>query len=342
MNALLPARRKAVVLINLGTPEAPTPTAVRRYLREFLSDPRVLDMNAVGRWLLLNFIILPFRPAKSAALYQSIWRDDGSPLLAHSLAQQDALQRKLPDTEVLLAMRYGSPSLEKALERCDALRIREVTIVPMFPHEASATTGSVREAVYRYYQGHPRVPSLRMVPPFFSDAGFLEAVSTLVETSLPPDVEHVLLSYHGLPERQLQREDGTGHCLSSTACCQTATASNAHCYRAQCFATSRLLASRLSVPHTTTFQSRLGRIPWVRPYTDEVLGDLAKQGVKRVALVTPGFVTDCLETLEELGERAAQQFRAQGGQTLTVVPCLNASSLFIEALARLVGAPCAP
>lgn len=328
-------RKKAVVLVNLGTPDAPTPEAIRRYLREFLSDPRVIDINPLSRWLLLNLIILPFRPSKTAPMYQSVWLSDGSPLLVYSVAQQKALQAQMPDTEVLLAMRYGSPSIESALERCDALRIREVTIVPMFPHEASASTGSVREYVYQYYQGHPRMPSLRVVPPFFDDALFVQALAKQLEQLVPADVEHVLFSYHGLPERQLIREDGTGTCFATSDCCEK----NPHCYRAQCLATTRSLTAKLTVPHSSTFQSRLGRTPWVRPFTDEVLAELAGKGIKRVAMITPGFVTDCLETLEELGVRAQEQFRSLGGESLTVVPCLNANDVFISALANLVRAP---
>lgn len=330
MTTSLESRKRAVVLINLGTPDAPTPAKVRTYLREFLSDRRVIDLNAVGRWLLLNLIILPFRPSTTAKLYQKVWTEAGSPLLVNSQAQQRALQARMPDTEVLLAMRYGSPSLRDALARCDALRIRDVTIVPMFPHEASASTGSVREAVYNHYQGHPRVPSLRMVAPFFDDAGYVSALSAQV-AALPGNVQHVLFSYHGLPERQLRREDGTGHCFSSPNCCET----NRHCYRAQCLATTRSLASTLKVPHTTTFQSRLGRTPWITPFTDEVIKELAAKGVKRIAMITPGFVADCLETLDELGNRAAEQFRSLGGESLTVVPCLNADPAFIDTLERL-------
>ena len=331
MTKALESRQRAVVLVNLGTPEAPTPAAVRSYLREFLSDPRVIDINAVGRWLLLNLIILPFRPSKTAKLYQKVWADAGSPLLVNSQAQQRALQARMPDTEVLLAMRYGSPSLADALARCDAMRIRDVTIVPMFPHEASASTGSVREAVYGYYLSHPRVPSLRVVPPFFDDPGYLAALSAQLQRSLPNDVQHVLFSYHGLPERQLRREDGTGHCFSSPNCCQT----NRHCYRAQCLATTRALASMLQVPHSSTFQSRLGRTPWITPFTDVVIQELAGKGLKRIALITPGFVADCLETLDELGNRAVEQFRSLGGESLTVVPCLNADPGFIDTLERL-------
>lgn len=332
--ATLGPRRRAVVLVNLGTPAAPTPGAVRAYLREFLSDPRVVDLHPVARWLLLNLIILPRRPGRVAPLYRSIWTPEGSPLLVHGKALAAKVQALLPDAEVVLAMRYGAPSLAAALEHVDRLRLRDVTIVPLFPHEASATTGSVREAVYSYYRGHPRVPSLRVVAPFFRDEGFLEAMAARVRAAVPPGAEHVLFSYHGLPERQVRREDGTGACLQG-ACCATLEARNAHCYRAQCLATTRLLAARLGLANVeTSFQSRLGRDPWLGPSTEDTIARLGAAGVKRLVLVTPGFVADCLETLEELGQAAVGRARASGVE-LTVAPCLNDDDAFAQVLARL-------
>ncbi|MBE2253805.1 MAG: ferrochelatase [Myxococcus sp.] len=340
MNALTttPKKRRAVVLVNLGTPSAPTPGAVRAYLREFLSDPRVVDLHPVARWVLLNLVILPRRPGRVAPLYQSIWMEDGSPLLVHGRALERQVQALLPDAEVVLAMRYGAPSLTEALERIDGLRLRDVTVVPLFPHEASATTGSVREAVYTHYRGHPRVPSVRVVPPFFDDAGYLEALAENVRGQLPGDVQHVLFSYHGLPERQVRREDGTGQCLAATSCCAALTEKNAHCYRAQCFATTRAIAAKLGLGDvSTSFQSRLGRDPWIGPATDAALEALVERGVTRVAVVTPGFVADCLETLEELGKAAVERFHQRGGQ-LTVVRCLNDDPTFARVIARLTDA----
>lgn len=333
----LPGPRRAVVLVNLGTPDAPTPEAIRRYYREFLNDPRVVDLNPIARAALVNLIILPFRAPKVAPLYQSVWMKEGSPLLVHSVGLQRLVQGLCPDAEVLLAMRYGNPSLKAALDRVDELRLRDVTIVPLFPHEASATTGSVREAVLAHYRGHPRIPSLRFVPPFFNDEGFLSAMTGHVRSALPGDVQHVLFSYHGLPERQVRREDGTGRCLTH-GCCASLSPKNAHCYRAQCFATTRLLAARLGLDDVSTaFQSRFGKDPWIQPFTDEAVAALAEKGVKKVAIVTPGFVADCLETLEELGTQMKETFHELGGE-LTVVPCLNASDAFAAALARLVRA----
>ncbi len=336
MNALsLAARRRAVVLVNLGTPEAPTPEAVRRYLREFLSDPRVVDLHPLARWLLLNLVILPRRPSVVAPRYRSIWTPEGAPLLVHGRSLERAVQALVPDAQVMLAMRYGRPSLTEVLERIDELRLRDVTVVPLFPHEASATTGSIREAVYAHYRGHPRVPSLRVVQPFHADGGFLEALARHVRARLPSGVEHVLFSYHGLPERQVRREDGTGQCLEG-GCCERLTERNAHCYRAQCFATTRALAERLGLSNVgTSFQSRLGRDRWLEPSTDSTLSQLAASGVRSVVLVTPGFVADCLETLEELGQGEVERFRALGGE-LTVVPCLNGDEGLARVLARLV------
>lgn len=335
MNALsLTERRRALVLVNLGTPEAPTPEAVRRYLREFLSDPRVIDLHPIARWLLLNLIILPRRPAVVAPRYASIWTPQGSPLLVHGQALARSVQALLPDTHVMLAMRYGSPSLAEVLVRLDELRVREITVLPLFPHEASATTGSVREAVYSHYRAHPRVPSLRLVAPFHADDGYLEVLANHVKARLPADVEHVLFSYHGLPERQVRREDGTDQCLRG-GCCDALTERNRHCYRAQCFATTRAIAQRLGLASVgTSFQSRLGRDRWIEPSTVDTLKALAEKGVKKVALVTPGFVADCLETLEELGQGEVEHFRALGG-TLTVIACLNGDESFARVVARL-------
>lgn len=334
----LPAPRRAVVLVNLGTPDAPTTEAVRAYYREFLDDPRVVDVNPVLRKALVNLIIVPFRAPKVAPLYQAVWTEHGSPLLAHSEGLRRAVQALAPDALVLLAMRYGNPGLGEALRHVDELRIRDVTVVPLFPHEASATTGSVREAVMDFYRGHPRIPSLRFVPPFFEDDGYLGAMTAQLRATLPADVEHVLFSYHGLPERQVRREDGTGHCLSG-GCCDALGPKNAHCYRAQCFATTRLLAQRLGLADVSTaFQSRFGRDPWIQPFTDLTLDALAERGVRRVAIVAPGFLADCLETLDELGVQLKKRFEARGG-TLTVVPCLNDDPALAAALASLALQP---
>jgi ferrochelatase len=336
-----------VLLVNLGTPDAPEPAAVRRYLREFLSDPRVLDISPVGRWALLELVILPLRPAKSAAAYQKIWGEDGSPLLVHSRALARAVAEKLPDGHrVELAMRYGSPSIDSALDKLVAAGCERLVLVPLYPQYASSSTGSSVEAVYRSAGRRWNTPFLTVVPPFYDDARFVEALAAVgrpVLEELEPDM--VLMSYHGLPERHMVKSDPTGgHCLKSDTCCDVVDDRNRSCYRAQCYATSRALARALDLSsdrYTVSFQSRLGRTPWIRPFTDEVLVELAKKGVQRLAVFCPAFVADCLETLEEIGIRAQEDFQRAGGKELRLVPGLNAHPTWVEAVVGLVRDACA-
>jgi ferrochelatase len=336
-----------VLLVNLGTPDAPEPAAVRRYLREFLSDPRVLDISPVGRWALLELVILPLRPAKSAAAYRKIWSEDGSPLLVHSRALAREVAEKLPDGHrVELAMRYGSPSIDSALDKLVAAGCERLVLVPLYPQYASSSTGSSVEAVYRSAGRRWNTPFLTVVPPFYDDARFVEALAAVgrpVLDELEPDM--VLMSYHGLPERHMVKSDPTGgHCLKSETCCDVVDDRNRSCYRAQCYATSRALARALDLSsdrYTVSFQSRLGRTPWIRPFTDEVLVELAKKGVQRLAVFCPAFVADCLETLEEIGIRAQEDFQRAGGKELRLVPGLNAHPAWVEAVVGLVRDACA-
>ena len=330
-----------VLLVNLGTPDAPHAPEVRRYLRQFLSDPRVLDISPVGRWMLLNLVILPLRPARSAEAYRKIWRADGSPLLVYSRALAEQVRAALPDMQVELAMRYGNPSITAGLT---ALRDRgcdRIVVFPLYPQYAASSTGSTVEAVYRAAAGLWNTPYLTIVPPFYDDPGFIDAfaeVGAPVLAELRPD--HVLYSFHGLPERHMHKSDVSGtHCLRSAECCAEIVAANRHCYRAQCFSTARALSARLGLaPETTTvsFQSRLGRAVWIRPYTDIVLPELARRGVRRVAVFCPAFVADCLETLEEIGIRAEEDFKKAGGESLRLIPSLNAHPTWVRAAADLV------
>ena len=330
-----------VLLVNLGTPDAPHAPEVRRYLRQFLSDPRVLDISPVGRWMLLNLVILPLRPARSAEAYRKIWRADGSPLLVYSRALAEQVRAALPDMQVELAMRYGNPSITAGLT---ALRDRgcdRIVVFPLYPQYAASSTGSTVEAVYRAAAGLWNTPYLTIVPPFYDDPGFIDAfaeVGAPVLAELRPD--HVLYSFHGLPERHMHKSDVSGtHCLRSAECCAEIVAANRHCYRAQCFSTARALSARLGLaPETTSvsFQSRLGRAVWIRPYTDIVLPELARRGVRRVAVFCPAFVADCLETLEEIGIRAEEDFKKAGGESLRLIPSLNAHPTWVRAAADLV------
>jgi ferrochelatase len=331
-----------LLLINLGTPDEPTTPAVRRYLRQFLSDPRVVDINPVGRFLLLNLVILPTRPAKSAHAYRTIWDPArGSPLLFHSRDLTAAVAERLgPTWKVELAMRYGSPSIESGLAALRAAGCDHLVVLPLFPQYASSSTGSALEVVYQAVSTAWNTPWLDVVPPFWDDAGFLDAFAAAGKDPIAAvGAEHVLFSFHGLPERQIQKSDDSGrHCLASAGCCDRMTDANRNCYRAQSFATARGIAERLALPAdrwSVAFQSRLGRTPWIRPYTDVVVVDLARKGVRRLAVYSPAFVADCLETLEEIAIRLRDDFRAAGGEELVLVPSLNATPPWADAVADL-------
>ncbi|MEW5738706.1 MAG: ferrochelatase [Myxococcota bacterium] len=331
-----PSGRRGVLLVNVGTPDAPTVPAVRRYLREFLGDPRVVDLPAPGRWLLLNAIILPFRPRRSAHAYQQIWTPTGSPLLLHSRAQRDALAKRLPDVPVALGMRYGNPSLQAALEELRAQGVSDVTLVPLFPQYADATTGTTEDAFRALVGATPH----SITPPFFLEAGFVKAAAAKVRAVVDAlGAQTVVFSYHGLPVRQVKKAcsaDCAGHRGEAPAC-GALTESNARCYRAQCFATSQAIAREAGLASfVTSFQSRIKGTAWLGPHTDETVAQLARQGVKRAAIACPSFVADCLETLEEIGQRAAKAFQDAGGEALTLVSAVNDDPTFIDALATLI------
>src|SRR5260221_1575848 len=299
-----------LLLINLGTPDAPTTSAVRRYLREFLSDPRVVDIGGIGRWLLLNLIILPTRPAKSAHAYRQVWdAERGSPLLAHSKDLAAGVQAKLGSSwRVVLAMRYVAPSIASQL---DALRDTDrIVVLPLFPQYAASSTATATARVMELTGARWDVAAIDVVPAFHAESGFLTAVTAVAQPVLAAAApDHVLFSFHGLPERQIKKS-GDDRCLAEPRCCER---DMPRCYRAHCFATARALAARLGLDaarYTVCFQSRLGRTPWIAPYTDVVIDELAAKGIKRLAVLCPAFVADCLETLEEIGIRARAQFKA--------------------------------
>ena len=331
--------KNGVLLVNLGSPDEPTTGAVRRYLREFLGDPRVLDMSSIGRALLLNLVILPFRPRRSAAAYEKVWTPEGSPLIANGRALRDGLRKALGDDwSVELAMRYGTPTIERAVARLADADVERIVVVPLFPQYASASTGSALEAVYCAAAERWNVPPLDVLPSFYAEPGYIAAMAAvareLPEEKLP---DHVLISFHGLPERQIRKSDPTGaHCFASESCCDAIGPANRFCYRAQCAATARALAKSLGLGSehwTMSFQSRLGRTPWIKPYTDEVLPQLYERGFRRLAVVCPSFVADCLETIEEIGIRAQEQWLALGGEDLVLIPCVNAHPTWVDVVA---------
>jgi len=331
-----------VLLINLGTPDNPSVGAVRRYLREFLNDPMVLDISPIGRWMLLNLVILPWRPKQSAKAYQQVWRKEGSPLLIYSEALKDSLQNTLgSDYTVELGMRYGNPSIASALTRLDEACVDRVVVLPLYPQYAMSSTGTALAALYEDAAARAIVPPLQVVPDFYEHPGYLDAAANMIDAereTFKPD--HVFFSYHGLPERHVKKADRTdSHCLASAGCCDAIVPANRSCYRAQCMATTRGLVSRLHLTeddYTVGFQSRLGRTPWIQPYTDELLPALIEQGKRRILVSCPSFVSDCLETLEEIGIRAREDFIEAGGEDLRLVPCLNDDQAWTDTVAQMV------
>jgi ferrochelatase len=330
-----------LLLCNLGTPDEPSAKAVRRYLRQFLSDPRVIDMNPVGRWLLLNLIILPLRPRRSAEAYRKIWTERGSPLRWHCEDLVVAVRERLgPEWAVELGMRYQQPSMASALEKLRRAGADRIVVFPLYPQYAASTTGSTVAEVFRLAARPWTPPSLSFVGPFYGDAGFVDAFAAVAKPVLAANQhDHVLMSFHGLPVHHLHKDEPERqHCLLAAGCCDSMGANNRHCYRAQCFASARAIAAGLGLGEgafSVSFQSRLGRTRWIEPYTDASIRALAEQGKKRLVVLCPAFTADCLETLEEIGIRAKEQFVAAGGEDLTLVSSLNATPTWVDAVVGL-------
>lgn len=333
-----PAAKQGVLLVNLGTPDSPAVPDVRRYLREFLMDPRVIDMPYPARFLLVNGIIAPFRAAKSAEAYHSIWKPEGSPLALISRQVCDELAKRL-GAPVELAMRYQNPSVASALRRLAALNLSGLTVLPMFPHYAMSSYESALERVKELAPQLLPGVALRAVPPYFDSTGYIRALAASALPHLERGYDHILFSFHGLPERHLRRTDPTAcHCLRQDGCCSTPSPALATCYRSQCLRTVAALACELGLPEgrfSHAFQSRLGRDRWLEPATTDVLARLARQDVRRLVVMCPSFVTDCLETLEEIGIRGRETFLHAGGSSLSLIPCLNAHPVWMDALAEL-------
>ena len=337
------AHTRGLLLSNLGTPKSPAPRDVRAFLREFLSDPYVLDMGPLAKWALLNLVILPFRPKKSAAAYKKIWTERGFPILIHSrnLARCTA-QQLGEDWVVGLGMRYGSPSIEDALRGLVSAKVDEIVFLPLYPQYAlssSATSIAHFEALAGSIDD---MPPFRIVRDFYDAPAFCEPSAKLAKEKIDSSVDHVLFSFHGLPVHQVKATDATGeHCHVSENCCSQICEANRLCYRAQSHATARRLAEGLGLERESwsiAFQSRLTKVPWIEPHTDKQLVELAERGVKHLAVMCPSFTSDCLETLEEIDIRAREEFLAAGGEAFTFVPCLNDRPDWVEALVEMVKA----
>lgn len=325
---------RGLLLINLGTPNSTDHAAVRRYLREFLVDKRVIDLPAPIRYLLVYAFILPFRTKRTAHAYQEIWTPQGSPLLINSLNAMKQLTHYLdPDYKIALGMRYGQPSIEQALQSlkdCSTL-----TILPLYPQYSSAATGSALEHTLDRIKAQEVIPNVRIISEFYQHPAYLKAQTDLISTHLN-EQDHLVFSYHGIPERQILK---TGCHTVCKDICPSISKLNHNCYKAQCHQTSRLIAERLGLnsdQYSSSFQSRLGKTPWIKPYTDELFTSLAARGIKRVAVVCPSFVTDCLETIEEIGIRAQAQWQQLGGTGFKLIPCLNDHPAWLSAIKEII------
>ena len=331
---------KGVLIVNLGTPDSPKVADVRAYLREFLMDERVIDIPFLQRWFLVNVIIATFRSPKSAKEYEKVWTEKGSPLLFHSVSLKEKLQESLGNEYIVsMGMRYQNPSIKEALKAFEGKGLDELIVIPLFPQYASASTGSVAQKVMEEIKNELVVPSVRFVEKFFDDELFIETwVSIAKKYMEEEEYDHFLFSYHGLPERQILKAS-VGGCCQLGDCCNSYHSKNAYCYRAQCFATTRLLTEALNIPkekHSICFQSRLGKEEWIKPYIGTAMDELKEKKIKKVLAFSPAFVADCLETNIEIGEEYRDQFLENGGEKWQLVESLNDNPLWVDCLVNMV------
>jgi ferrochelatase len=332
--------KRAILLMNLGSPDSTATKDVHRYLMEFLMDKRVIDYPWLFRRVLVGGLIVPFRAAKSAEAYSTIWTKEGSPLIILTKRLQDALQRQVEGV-VEVAMRYGNPTMEDAFERLRGrvTGLEEVVAIPLYPHYAMASYETAVEYAQEVHRKKGYPFKLTFVKPFFNEPNYLRALGEQIRPYLAQGYDHILFSYHGVPGRHLRKTDPTGtHCLQSTDCCERASPAHATCYRHQCRVTTREIVRMLDIPEgkfSISFQSRLGK-GWLEPFTDVRLEEMPGEGIKRLLILCPAFVSDCLETLEEIAMRGRESFLKAGGESYVMIPCLNVSPLWVETLAGWV------
>ena len=332
--------KKGVLLVNLGSPESPEPKDVKKYLGEFLMDERVIDVPLWARTLLVKGIILNTRPKQSAKAYKKIWWEDGSPLIVLSEQLQDQVQNHT-ELPIALAMRYGSMTIKKGLQELVDKGVDEVFLIPLYPQFAMATTETILVLAEEVRQAD--FPNLKIdsLPAFYNKPDYIKVLAESVKGHLQDkDYEHLLFSYHGVPERHIRKSDITnGHCKIDGSCCETASKAHEFCYRHQCKEVTRLVGEYLGLEEntfSTSFQSRLGFDPWLQPYTDRTIERLGKKGIKKMAIVTPAFVSDCLETLEEIAMEGEEIFHEVGGKEFITIPCLNTDSNWVKLLAEWI------
>ena len=333
---------RAVLLVNLGSPDNPDVPSVRRYLNQFLMDPYVLQLPWLLRRLIVSLFVLPSRPKRSAHAYQSVWTPQGSPLVVLSMQLLEKLRKSTP-LPVAMAMRYGNPAIESELLKLAKREgIKEILLLPLYPHYAESTVTTVIKEAERVIAHHQLGVKLVVPRVFFDDPDYIRNLVTSAEPWLAASFDHVLFSYHGLPEQHLTKCDPTGaHCLKQVNCCQTPSPAHATCYRHQVLRTTELFVKAAGLKpeqYSVAFQSRLGRAKWLEPYTEQTIRDLAARGIKRLLVICPAFVTDCLETLEEIEIRGTEIFQEAGGETLTLIPCLNSHPDWVHTLSKMIEA----
>jgi protoporphyrin/coproporphyrin ferrochelatase len=333
--------KRAVILMNLGSPDSTKVRDVRAYLNEFLMDERVIDSPYIVRTLLVKGMITPFRAPKSAEAYSAIWGPDGSPLvvIAHQLKQ--ALQNAISEP-IEVAMRYGNPSMKIAYDNLCKKHpgIEEVILLPLYPHYAMSSYETAVEHAKNVYNKEKYPFRITFVPPFYNHPAYISALAESIKDKLPRD-SHLLFSYHSIPERHIKKSDITGnHCLCTATCCETPSPAHAYCYRHQCFVTTRLVTRQLGIPaenYSVSFQSRLGRSEWLKPSTTLRMDQMPKEGITNLSVVCPSFVSDCLETLEEIDIRERANFLKAGGESFTFIPCMNTHLAWIKAVVDIIG-----
>ena len=331
--------KTGILLVNLGTPDSPSVKDVRRYLFEFLNDPRVIDIPTIARFFLVNLIIVPFRAPKSAKIYKQLWTENGSPIIIYGESVKEKLQQSLgKGFDVELAMRYKNPSLESVLERMCKKNYEKIVVIPLFPQYASASTGSVQEKVMKIISRWWVIPEIKFISQFYDNEGF---INTIVERSKKyrlEDYDHILFSYHGLPVRQVDKVYPDDSLCEEHDCEKEINETNTYCYKATCYATTRLITKKLNLSedkYTVCFQSRLDK-NWLEPFSDKVIIELAKKGVKKILVFSPAFVADCLETIVEIGIEYQKLFEEHGGEKIQLVESLNEHPMWIETLKQIV------
>ncbi len=331
--------KTCVLLINLGTPDSPSVKDVRKYLFEFLNDPRVIDINPIARFFLVNFIIVPFRAPKSAKIYKELWTDEGSPIMIYGESVKEKLLKELGnDFDVELAMRYKNPSLDEVCARMEKRGYENIIILPLFPQYASASTGSAIEKAMKLISKWWVIPEIKIISQFYDDENYLNCVIEQSKKYNLADYDHILFSYHGLPERQVDKVYSDGKPCKDHKCEDEINEDNKYCYKATCYATTRMLAQKLNLPkerYTVCFQSRLDK-DWLEPFSDKVVEEWAKKGAKKLLVFSPAFVADCLETTVEIGIEYQKLFKEKGGEKVQLVESLNDHPMWIETLKKLV------